>query len=147
MFIISERYFYTVYIFVYGKALICQLFFRRSCLGSLLTHVLSWILANEIRCNKKCLKFQFKNKLLCDKLKSVTYTGTCSRWNVYGSNNRTRLENTYYGLRSYSDFLIKVFTTVRLQGEKNLFFYSFIVFFKTDLWWLGVGVLFKLSLE
>ena len=72
---------------VYGHP-IC---FRRSCLGSPLTYGLSCILANEIRCKRKCSKCEYKNKL-CDQLKSVTYTGTCSRCNVYGSNNRTRIE-------------------------------------------------------
>jgi len=40
-----------------------------------------------------------------------------------------------------------VFTTVRLQGERYPFFYSYIVFFITDLCCLGVGVLCKLSLD
>jgi len=56
-----------------------------------LTHGLGCILANEIRCKRKCLKFEFKNKF-CDKLKSATYTGACSRWNVYGSNKRNIIE-------------------------------------------------------
>ena len=43
---------------------------------------------------------------------------------------------------------MKVFTTVSLQCEKYAFFYSYIVFFITDLMCcLCVGVLCKLSLD
>jgi len=63
--------------------------FRRSCLCLLLAQGLSCILDNEIRCKIKCINFEFNNKP-CDKLKSATYTDTCSRSNVYGANNRTR---------------------------------------------------------
>jgi len=53
----------------------------------------------------------------------------------------------YYGLSTYLDFLIMVFTNVRLQGEKYPLFYSNIVFFITDLCCLGVDVLCKLPLD
>jgi len=41
----------------------------------------------------------------------------------------------------------KVFTIVRLQGERNPFLYSYIVFFITDLCCLCVGVFRTLPLD
>jgi len=48
---------------------------------------------------------------------------------------------------SLLDFLLKVCTIVRLQGEKYPFFYFNIVFFITDLCCLCVGVFCKLPLD
>ena len=43
------------------------------------------------------------------------------------------LELENHGLSSLSDVLIKVHTTLRLQGSKYAFLYRYIVFFILDL--------------
>ena len=68
-----------------------MILFRPLCLGSLLTKGLSCVLANEERLKGNCSKSEFKNKP-CDWLKLAAYPGTCSRSNVDGTNNRTRVE-------------------------------------------------------